>query len=136
MSRVAGEGRLLPRCRWRQGAQHRIALGRLPAGIGLHPGGLENPWNLHARQIGPTRGMAGGAAEEVLLNREPIGTGSDDPKIAELLTDADDELALRREVKLFLAANYPTLLRIADALTRRGVLSGEEVRKIVRGRSR
>ena len=77
--------------------------------------------------------MAGGAAEEVLLNREPIGTGSDDPEIERLLTN-DDELALRREVRRFIASNYPPLLRIADALTRHGVLSGDEVERIVRAR--
>ena len=40
---------------------------------------------------------------------------------------------MRREVRLFIAGNYPTVLRIADALERAGTLDGEAVRAIVRG---
>ena len=78
--------------------------------------------------------MAGGAAEEVLLNREPIGTGSDDPKIAELLVDGDNEAALRREVRLLIAANYPTVLRIELSGSRRSGLGRSGLGALGRGR--
>src|SRR6187399_1650447 len=45
--------------------------------------------------------MGGGAAEEVVFDREPIGTGSDDQQIADLLEPDDDEIALRDEVRKF-----------------------------------
>jgi hypothetical protein len=78
--------------------------------------------------------MAGCAGEEI-FHRTPLGGGSDDPQIARLLTAADDEASLRRQVRLFIAANYPAVRRIADALLRNGMLTGDEVEAIVRGKT-
>ena len=66
--------------------------------------------------------MAGGGAERVIFDREPIGTGSDDQQIADLLGLDDDETALRDEVRRFLRLNAGTLRYIAAQLARRGVL--------------
>ena len=79
--------------------------------------------------------MAGGGAERVIFDREPIGTGSDDQQIADLLGLDDDETALRDEVRRFLRLNAGTLHYIAAQLARRGVLSGDEVAALVRGRT-
>jgi hypothetical protein len=79
--------------------------------------------------------MAGGGAERVIFDREPIGTGSDDQQIADLLGLDDDETALRDEVRRFLRLNAGTLRYIAAQLARRGVLSGDEVAALVRGRT-
>ena len=79
--------------------------------------------------------MAGGGAERVIFDREPIGTGSDDQQIADLLGPDDDETALRDEVRRFLRLNAGTLHYIAAQLARRGVLSGDEVAALVRGRT-
>jgi hypothetical protein len=78
--------------------------------------------------------MAGGAAEEAVLGLEPIGTGSDDEQIADLLTDADDEDALRDGVRRLLALNAGTVRYLAARLLRDGVLNGAEVERVVRGR--
>jgi hypothetical protein len=75
--------------------------------------------------------MAGCEGKSALLNREPTRGGTDDPRIAELL-DGEDEAVLRRQVRSFLAANYPTVLRVANALKRNGVLTGDEVKRLVR----
>jgi hypothetical protein len=80
--------------------------------------------------------MAGGAAEEVIFDREPIGTGSDDQQIADLLGLDDNEVALRAEVARFLDLNRGTLRYLAARLARRGVLDGNEVAALVRGRGR
>jgi hypothetical protein len=77
--------------------------------------------------------MAGAEGEAALLGRAPIGGGTDDEKIAELI-DGEDEEALRRQVRLFLANNYPVVLRVAAALKRDGTLSGEQVERLVTAR--
>ena len=79
--------------------------------------------------------MAGGEAERVVFDREPIGTGSDDQQIAALLEPGDNEVALRAEVVRFLDLNRGTLRYLAARLARRGVLSGDEVERFVRGRT-
>jgi hypothetical protein len=79
--------------------------------------------------------LAAGCAGELLLGREPVGGGTDDPEIASLLDATDNEAALRREVKLFIASNYPAVLRVARALLRKGYLDGEEIEQLVRGRT-
>lgn len=76
--------------------------------------------------------MAGGEAERAVFGREPIGGGSDDRKIAELLTDDDDEAALRDEVRRLLELNAGTVRFLAAKLARRGLLTGDEVEAIVR----
>jgi hypothetical protein len=43
---------LLPLHRRRELAQDGIAFGRFPPGEGVLPSELEDPWNLHAAQIG------------------------------------------------------------------------------------
>jgi hypothetical protein len=80
--------------------------------------------------------MGGGAAEEVVFDRQPIGTGSDDQQIADLLGPDDHEVALRDEVRRFLALNQGTLRYVAARLARRGMLSGDEVEALVRPRRR
>jgi hypothetical protein len=78
---------------------------------------------------------AGGEGEQLFFGCA-IGGGTDDPKIERLLRgDAKTEAALRRQVRLFVAANYPAVRRIADALQRDGMLTGDEVAAIVRGRA-
>ena len=79
--------------------------------------------------------MAGGAAEEVVFDQEPIGTGSDDLQIADLLGPDDNESALRDEVRRFLALNAGTLRYLASKLGRRGMMLGDEVAAVVRFRA-
>jgi hypothetical protein len=76
--------------------------------------------------------MAGGAAERVVFDRDPLGTGSDDQQIANLLGPDDDETALRDEVARFLDLNRGTLRYVAARLAQRGVLSGDEVEALAR----
>jgi hypothetical protein len=76
--------------------------------------------------------MAGGEAESVFFNRAPIGDAGDSEKIRTLLWPCDDEQRMRREVRLWIAGNCPAILRVADALKRRGVLTGDEVARLVR----
>jgi len=76
---------------------------------------------------------AGAAGEEVIFNCKPIGGGTDDLAIAELLCTNDDEQQLRREVRLFIAANYPAVQRIASALLRDGTLNGSQVNQLTKG---
>jgi hypothetical protein len=78
--------------------------------------------------------MGGGEAERVVFDREPIGTGSDDQQIADLLGPDDDEVALRDKVRRFLRLNAGTLRYLAVRLARCGVLTGDEVEQLVRGR--
>lgn len=79
--------------------------------------------------------MSGGEAERVLFDREPIGTRSDDQQIADLLGPDENEVALRAEVARFLELNGGTLRYLAARLARRGVLTGDEVEALVRGRT-
>jgi hypothetical protein len=76
--------------------------------------------------------MAGGEAERVVFGREPIGSGSDDQRIATLLTD-DDEGALRAEVARLLGLNRGTLRFLAARLMRAGMMDGAELERVVRG---
>jgi hypothetical protein len=63
-----------------------------------------------------------------------MGGGSDDPAIERLLQgDVELEAALRRQVRLFVVSNYPSVRRVADALLRHGVLDGDQVEKLGRG---
>ena len=71
----------------------------------------------------------------MVFDREPIGTGSDDQQIADLLGPEDNEVALRAEVARFLDLNRGTLRYVAGRLARRGVLTGDEVEALVRGRT-
>ena len=80
--------------------------------------------------------MGGGEAERVVFDRELIGGGSDDSQIADLLTDDDDEDALRDEVRRLLALNAGTVRYLAARLLREGVLNGDKVEALVRGRQR
>jgi hypothetical protein len=63
--------------------------------------------------------MAGCAAERVIFDRQPLGGGSDDVQIANLLGPDDDETALRDEVRRFLRLNAGTLRYVAARLVRR-----------------
>jgi hypothetical protein len=76
--------------------------------------------------------ITGCEGEAALLNRVPVGGGSDDPRVAELLDVGEDEAELRREVRLFLAGNYPPVLRVAAALKREGQLDGVAIERLVR----
>jgi hypothetical protein len=76
---------------------------------------------------------AGGAAEEVVFDRAPVGTGTDDERIANLLTTDDDEGALRADVRRLIELNAGTVKYLAAKLARAGMLRGDEVRAIVRG---
>jgi hypothetical protein len=79
--------------------------------------------------------MAGGEAERVVFNHEPMGDGGDLEQIAELLEDGDDETAMRDGVRRLLELNSGTLRYLAARLARRGVLTGGEVEALVRGRT-
>ena len=57
--------------------------------------------------------MGGGEAERVIFDREPLGTSSDDLKIAALLDAGDDECALRSQVRHLLALNAGTVKYVA-----------------------
>ena len=88
------------------------------------------------RRLDCVRVLMGGCAAEEVIFGEAVGGANDDPCIYELLTDADNEDALRREVKRFLAANYPAVQRVALALIDNGRLDGDEVEALVRGPDR
>jgi hypothetical protein len=77
--------------------------------------------------------MGGGAAEEVVFDRQPLGGGTDDVQIADLLGPDDGEDALRDEVCRFLRLNAGTLRYLAARLARCGVLTGDDVVALVRG---
>jgi hypothetical protein len=79
----------------------------------------------HARVL-----MAGCEAEAALLGCEPIGSGSDNLEIERLLCDADDEAALRRQVRLFVD---PAVTRIAAALLRERTLTGAQITRLMKG---
>ncbi len=68
--------------------------------------------------------MAGGEGKRVVFDSEPIGTGSDDPRIEQLLQDGDDEDALRAQVRDLLAANSGNVRWLAAKLRRHGMLDG------------
>jgi hypothetical protein len=77
--------------------------------------------------------MAGGAAETVIFGAEPVGTRADDEEIAALLDQGDNEPTLRNKVRRLIELNAGTVKYLASRLARAGVLSGSEVRAIVRG---
>ena len=103
-----------------------LALSRVQ--IGDDPRYILDDFGESFRRLDRVRVLMGGGAAE-----EPIGTGSDDQQIADLLGPDDDEIALRDEVRRFLALNQGTLRYIAARLARRGMLSGDEVEALVRG---
>ena len=78
--------------------------------------------------------MAGGEAERVVFNREPVGDVDDKRRIADLLEQGDDEIGLRNGVRRLVELNAGTIRWLAAKLARRGSLTGDEVAAIVRGR--
>ncbi|HEY7193317.1 MAG TPA: hypothetical protein VH439_06210 [Gemmatimonadales bacterium] len=78
--------------------------------------------------------MGGGEAERIIFG-EPVGTGTDDEQIADLLTADDNEIALREQVRRLFGLNAGTLRYLAAKLARCGKLSGDQVEQLVRGRS-
>jgi hypothetical protein len=100
----------------------------------------DDPRYVLADELGPDRRrdrvrvlMAGGEAERVVFDIEPVGTASDDVQIASLLVDGDDESALRDSVRRLIELNAGTVRYLVARLARAGVLDGDEVERIVRG---